>query len=164
MKVFFDMDGVTAKWKPGTFDEITAKGYFLHIPAQKNVCDAAKILLTIPDIDFSFLSAVMTEHSKEEKAIWLNKQGLGHAPRTFVPCGENKADYIHAENGDICILLDDYTPNLLGWEGTEAENNVQYKAVKFLNGINNTTKRWNGRTISVDCDAETIVEEILKLR
>ena len=67
----------------------------------------------------------------------------------------------HAELVAIC---DDYTPNLLGWEGTATKNNVQYKAVKFLNGINNTTKRWNGCTISVDCDAETIVEEILKLR
>lgn len=160
-KIYFDMDGVTAVWKPGTMEEIMEEGYFLDMDVQENIRDAVKILQKNPDVSVSFLSAVLTDQAVKEKKAWLKANKLGNVKKAFVPCGRNKADYIDTDDASVCILLDDFTPNLQKWEATETDGATSFRAVKFLNGINNTTRIWQGRTISVESSAEEIAQQLL---
>lgn len=161
-KIYIDMDGVTAVWKPGTMEEILSDGYFLDMELQENIRDAVKILQKAQGVSVSFLSAVLTDQAIKEKKAWLKEKKLGDVRKAFVPCGQNKADYIDTDNASVCVLLDDFTPNLFRWESS-SDGDTKFKAVKFLNGINNTTGIWQGNTISVDSSAEEIAAQLLAI-
>lgn len=63
----------------------------------------------------SFATAVYMEgNAKSDKIIWLNNNDMKSIPVIFIPYGSCKNDYL--EKGDIKILIDDYTPNLIEFE------------------------------------------------
>jgi hypothetical protein len=61
----------------------------------------------------------------------------------FTMVGENKVQAVSKHYGnDINILLDDYSRNLIQWEQAGAN----WIGVKYLNGRNNKSKQWKGKT------------------
>ncbi len=131
-RIYVDMDGVLAKWNENASEEEThKKGYFISREAELSALSLVR-LLKDAGMDVNILSSVYQDnHSVEEKKEWLDMNGLKDIPRTFVPYGEAKRDYV--ERGDN-ILIDDYSRNLRQWE------EEGYTAIKFMNGINNRPK------------------------
>lgn len=79
----------------------------------------------------------------------------------FTKVGESKAQKIalsvdNIEN-HINILLDDYTLNLELWENNDHKNMI---GIKFLNGMNDTTKSWQGYKIKTFKQLEKIIQKL----
>lgn len=149
-KLFFDMDGTLAFWRPATnFEELMVPGYFLNLKPTGLI----KVVKELQDLfgkyDFPFeievLTAVLGENQAKEKRAWLDKHGLKTIPMTVVPYGENKANYI--KNGFINVLVDDLSKNLFEFiQG----GNLNY-GIKYYNSINGTNGSWErigGNSIS----------------
>lgn len=127
--IYFDMDGVLAKWDPTASQEmVAAPGYFLTREPEENAISLVKKLVDT-GCDVRILSSVYTDdHSEKEKTAWLEKYGLKDLPRTFVPYGEDKFQYIGELKNQI--LIDDFGKNLKAWRG------AGLTAIKFYNGVN----------------------------
>jgi hypothetical protein len=158
-----DMDGVLAEWEVGcTYEKTWEPHYFLYRDLETVVRDTL-LLLMAAGFKCQAASAAYEEGTaREDKDAWLNNNGLETLPRTFMPCGKNKADYIDVKEGVTYILLDDYTFNLTSWEATD-KNNAKFVAVKFLNGINGNSGDWSGRTIHHHSSAEIIANTLADL-
>lgn len=107
MGIYFDLDGVLAKFMFGTpFANLYRKGYFENLPPQMNIVMAAKSLAKQEDV---FILSAYLEDSRyalEEKKRWI-KAWLPEIPESnwmFLPCGQSKGDFVTSP-GDI--LLDD---------------------------------------------------------
>lgn len=142
--VYFDMDGVLAKWKTAEMHVMQTPGYFLNLELEIGVRDAI-LELTKNGVECRILSAVWNDAFAQEKAMWLKNYGLGDIHAIFVPCKVNKGDYITSNNDDINVLIDDYSWNLFNWE--ETKKHGEFIAIKFMNSINGTTGKWKGRRI-----------------
>lgn len=140
MRIFFDMDGVLAKWNAGaSIEEVTSPGYFINREPESKVAEAMKRLIELGYNVFILTSVFNDDHSRSEKIRWLYR----HCPFfdvsrvVFCVYGENKADAVKACMDDI--LIDDFTPNLKAWTGI---------GIKYLNGINGTKGTWDGYVVS----------------
>lgn len=155
VRLFFDMDGVLAKWEEGTpIEVVKAPGHFLGLKREPALIELAN-RMTLKYDTFSMSKHFVDEHSVSEKQIWLTKNGvkIPFDNRIFVPYHENKSDYIPKKDNCIDILFDDYTENLENWSGI---------GVKVLNGINSIGS-WTGQTLSiVDKTVEELFEEMKK--
>lgn len=133
---WIDMDGVIARWDSGASIEDTfEKGFFLRREAEPKVIDLILRMLE-SHRKVCILSAAYDKRVEEEKRIWLDQHGLADCRAVFVPYGENKAEY--ADQGDLNVLLDDFTKNLKQWEAASPNNT----GIKFLNGINGRHGSW----------------------
>ena len=141
IKIYIDMDGCIAKWNmDASIEDTFEPGYFAALEPDERLIDAVKMLSE--EYDVSILSAVYQDnHSMDDKITWLDKNGLGHLQRIFVPYGQPKQKYIDQEF--TSILIDDYSKNLEEW--ILAKNCY---GIKYLNGINATKGMWNGFMIS----------------
>lgn len=154
--IYFDMDGVLAKWKFAPLDETAEPGFFYNLDLEPSVRDAV-LLLNEAGFAVSILSAVyMNGIAEVDKSRWLDKFDMPHIDRTFVPYGQKKTDYINKEH-DTFILLDDYNLNLVEWDKHKEQN---YVAVKFLNGVNGGSGTWTGRTLHYHSDGATIANAL----
>lgn len=145
---YFDMDGTCSEWNPdGNWQ---AKHYFLHRYPIWNVLDAARILDAY-GFTVRFGTCVIDKDAFNDKRIWKNALGCEHISILGIPYGANKNEYLV---GDKRILIDDYTPNLLSFEG---------KTVKLLNGINNKKKQWTGNCVHKKWEPSDIVEYLLNV-
>jgi 5'(3')-deoxyribonucleotidase len=158
--VYCDMDGVLAKWEVGcTYEKTWEPEYFYGLELETCVKDAL-CLLAEAGFNICILSAAYEEGTaRVDKSRWLDKYGMQHLDRLFVPCGCNKADFIDIKSGVNYILLDDYNFNLISWSETNTENS-QFIAVKFLNGINGGGDTWKGRTIHHKSSGEIIAHTL----
>lgn len=105
---YFDMDGTLAKFMFGTpVENLYEKGYWLFLPPQLNIVNAAK------ELDSYILSAYLTEDAVREKKAW-NRIWLPNIPeekQIYVPCGESKGNY-YVPDG---ILIDDRGVHCKEW-------------------------------------------------
>ena len=110
--IYFDMDVTVNHWDlNGNPHE---EHYFRYREPFKNVLNAIKMLQK-NNYNVSFATAVYMEgNAKSDKIIWLNNNDMKSIPVIFIPYGSCKNDYL--EKGDIKILIDDYTPNLIEFE------------------------------------------------
>lgn len=152
INLFIDMDGTVAKfyYKKNCLEKMYEQGYFENLPsyaiakhidnfAKQNTCVNVYVLSACVD----------SKYCEQEKVAWLLKNMPNISPNNFIftKVGEEKVKKAMASiSGDfyeyINILLDDYTLNLEQW--TEIESCI---GIKFLNGINDTTKSWQGLKI-----------------
>lgn len=145
MHIFVDMDGTLNEFnKEASLEEVSSAGYFRNRPPFFNMVNAIKRLNKIGNNDIYILSSVFVdEHSIEDKNTWLDKYlpDIDRDHRIYVPYGYSKSKYI--ENLGISsrksILIDDFTKNLNDWPGI---------GIKYLNGINNTKKTWEGFVVN----------------
>ena len=130
-RVFFDMDGVLARWNSeATMEEVFSKGYFRNLKPDILAIELAEELQK-RGYDVHILSKA-TYQAVAEKYDWIDE----HMPFismdkiVFVPLEGDKEAFVPGFNrGDI--LIDDYNPNLYAFHG---------KAVKYLNGINSRNR------------------------
>ena len=172
-KIYFDMDGVIAKWNENaTLEEVGAEGYFLGRELEENVYLLIRKLIDM-GFNVSILTAVYSNgYAEREKREWANRCGLADVDIIFVPYGESKFDYIDTTRGTK-ILVDDFKKNLTEWRQNGGIS------IKFFNGINNRPRMtfddtgvghlvqdsWNGPAIdhrqSVKCMASVIMGQIM---
>lgn len=138
--IYFDMDGVLAKWDTSASVEDTfQEGYFLKREEERAVADLIRKLKT-DGYNVAILSAVYTEGTAyKDKENWLINHSLADIPNVFVPYGEDKFRYVDPTNRNI--LIDDFSRNLHAWE------KAGFTGIKFLNGINGNHGTWTGYTI-----------------
>ncbi len=151
-RIFVDMDGTIAYWEAGaSYEEVCTAGYFLNLEPVHCMINAIRYLIR-NEYDVYVLSAVIDKNREREKRAWL-RMYLPEVKKEnyiFVPCGENKADYI-SDKCENDILLDDYSENLHGWHGI---------GIKVMNGINGTKGTWNGMKIHGYMSTRQIVSEL----
>lgn len=148
-RVFIDMDGTLAVFNPIVqLETLYEENYFKDLQPQDNVLEATKKLIQdYPDVEVFVLSAYLSDSkfALHEKNEWLDQ----HLPeldvdhRVFVPCGEDKSDFVPGSLKEDDFLLDDYTVNLHSWEPPA-------RGIKLMNGINGTHGTWQGSKISYE--------------
>lgn len=161
INLFVDMDGTLAHFRQNGekyvdlngdvryfhLDDIYEPGYYHPncLQPETNVLKAVRSLTNGNSLyNVYVLSAVEPRSATAyiDKNLWLDKflPEVTAEHRVFMPCGTKKADYINLANGELNVLLDDYTRNLQEWTFGKV-NNI---GIKILNGINDTHKSWQG--------------------
>ena len=146
-KIFLDLDGTLAKFNVKNalkrFDN--EKGFFAKLGAYKNI---EKINEMAKAGNVYIISVSPNEQADNDKMIWIKKYLPNVKIENIVLCrlGENKAEIIENKyNIKIdknCMLLDDYTKNLIEWE------TVGGVGIKRLTKVaDNSTGKWKGLTI-----------------
>lgn len=140
--IYFDMDGVLAKFnKSATPEQLLAPGYFRYLEPHAHMVDLLNRLYDA-GVDVRVLSSVLGPKQAEDKMAWLmHYTRIAPECVVFVPYGTPKSNLCPTKTEESC-LLDDYTPNLFAFEQAGGV------AVKVLNGINHTKKRWQGAMVS----------------
>lgn len=161
-RLFVDMDGVLAVFKTvSNMETLYEKGFFSNLSAQENVLQAVRNLLIHEDeIEVYVLSAIPKEsaYAYPEKNAWLNRYlpELSEDHRIFVPCNENKAEFVPNGIKRTDFLLDDRTQNLILWQPPGI-------GIKLLNGINHTRESWGGNRIRADRLPEDITGDLKEI-
>ena len=146
-KIFLDLDGTLARFNVrnalNRFQ--TEKGFFANLKAYKgieNINELAK------EGNVYIISASPNEQADKDKATWIDLF-LPNLPKSnicFCRLGKNKAKEIKKNLNIIinkeCILLDDYTQNLVEWES------VGGVGIKRLTSVaDNKSGKWKGLAI-----------------
>lgn len=149
INLFVDMDGTIAKfyYKKNYLEKMYEKGYFENLPEYAMAKYINQLAKENTCINVYILSAcIESKYCEQEKIAWLIKHMPNINPKNFIftKVGEIKVDVATSKiengcGGMINILLDDYTKNLNEWQ--VADNFIGFK---FINGINDTTKNWQG--------------------
>lgn len=179
-KLFVDMDGVLAEWKPASIplqlpqnkiqkylnDILYEEGYFLKLHPYKNVVEAIKQIIQQNEIDVYILSCVLPNNENypnsnplHDKNKWLDQQFgnlLPNSHRIFVPDGEPKAEHIPFVLSNQDYLLDDYSKNLIDWINHPSYPN----GIKLLNPYNDTKQSWSGPRISCTDSPDLLINKI----
>ena len=159
-RLFVDMDGTLAVFQPvKELEMLYEPGYFSDLPPLRNVVIAIQdIVRDHPEVEVFILSAYLSDsrYALSEKNAWLNQYlpEIDASHRVFVPCGENKADYIPGGVEETDFLLDDYTHNLTLWQPPG-------KGIKLLNGINHTRGSWQDSRLRCDKAPHLLKKSIL---
>ena len=165
INLFVDMDGTIAKfyYKKNCLEKMYEEGYFANLPpyaianklnafASKDTCVRVYILS----------ACVESKYCESEKIEWLLKYMPNIEPTQYIftKIGESKVDKAKAivEDFSECvnILLDDYTKNLEQWQAKD----MLCMGVKFINGINDTTKTWQGERVSNFYQLEKLLQQL----
>jgi len=166
INLFVDMDGTLAKfyYKKNYLEKMYEQGYFANLPLYaiaKHIDEFAKKETCV---NVYILSAcINSKYCEQEKTEWLLKNMPNIDPKNYIftRVGESKWEKAFETIGEdfddyINILLDDYTLNLDLWCGG-ADNMV---GIKFLNGLNDTTKNWQGLKIKTFKQLEEIIQKL----
>ena len=165
INLFVDMDGTIAKfyYKKNCLEKMYEQGYFENLPLYaiaKHINDFAS---KDTCVNVYILSAcVNSKYCESEKVAWLLRNMPNIAPTNFIftKVGESKVKIaqglVENFNESTNILLDDYTLNLKLWQA----HNPLCMGVKFLNGMNDTTKSWQGVKIKTFAQLETIMQKL----
>lgn len=151
--LYVDMDGVLAKWEDASYQDMSSEGFFLSREPVLNVIEAVRLIFE-SDVDVHILSAVLdNEFAFKEKKDWL-KLWLPWLPECcchFIPYGSVKAPIYSKKIG---YLLDDYTRNLVQWNGV---------GIKFCTACNDSRGSWHGHRIHATDTAAEMAERILMI-
>jgi 5'(3')-deoxyribonucleotidase len=165
INLFVDMDGTIAKfyYKKNCLEKMYEQGYFAKLPfysmatklndfAEKDTC-----------VNIYILSACIdSEYCEQEKVEWLLKYMPNISPTNFIftKVGESKVlkakDKVDNFGECVNILLDDYTLNLTLWQAYSP----LCMGIKFINGMNDTTKLWQGARVKTFNQLETILQKL----
>lgn len=162
-RLFIDMDGTLATFNQiDKIESLYEEGYFYNLKPYENVIKAVKdIIKENKEIDVYILSAYLSDsdYALKEKNAWLDKYlpEITKKKRLFLPCGENKKNYIPNGVTNNDYLLDDYTKNLFDFDPPGI-------GIKLLNNINHTKGTWLSNKIRFDRTGEDIkncIEDIV---
>ena len=146
-RLFIDLDGTVAKFNVKNalerFDK--EEGFFANLGAYKGIEEVNKLALTN---QVFVISASSNERTDKDKMLWLKKYlfNIKKENITFCRLGQNKAKVIEDKYSitlnEECLLLDDYTKNLIEWE------NFGGKGIKRITKVaDNSTKKWKGQEL-----------------
>lgn len=172
INIFVDMDGVLAVYDKDTHLHMSEPGYFLTKEMYPNSKYFMSVLRELEEENKSITVYILSKlphiesTSYRDKLSWLgvNFPHLRKQNIYLLQSKWKKGDFIKEhfiQDGQTSctnILFDDFTENLVNWE-SKGDN---YIGVKVLNGCNNTSKRWAGRTYNL-LDIESEKEILTKL-
>ena len=153
-KLFFDMDGVLARFYPNGHNLVTEeevrlieeKGYYLNLAPYGMVRTINELAKRYPEQIYILSQCIHTEHCVVEKMKWVRKYlpGVKKENVLLVSANSDKLSRVSLTKLPISektVLIDDHTPNLLAWQKAGG------RAVKFINEFNHGGGKWRGRAI-----------------
>lgn len=161
MKLFLDLDGTLARFNvPNALTRFeTEEGFFFKLKPYKNIEVINKLAETG---NVYIISASPNVNADNDKMQWVQKY-IPNVPFDNIiicRCGENKATKIRnvldLEMINDCILLDDYTKNLVEWEQS---GGIGIKRITSV--ADNSTKKWKGSELKNLKELELLLD-ILK--
>lgn len=147
IKLFLDLDGTLAKFNSKRdalkrFDNEI--GFFANLKPYKYI-EFVNTLALSGEISVYIISATPNEQADKDKLTWINKY-LNNIPKEnicFSRLNENKAkvikDKLNITIDNNCLLLDDYTKNLIEWQNL---NGIGIK--RITSKADNSRKLWKG--------------------
>ncbi len=150
LKLFLDLDGTLAKFNSKKnalkrFDN--EKGFFSSLKPYKNI-EIINELATCGNVEVYVISATPNEQADQDKMVWINTylKDIKQENICFCRLNENKAkvikDKLNIEIDKECILLDDYTKNLIEWKNL---NGIGIK--RLTSKADNSRKIWKDYSI-----------------
>jgi 5'(3')-deoxyribonucleotidase len=150
LKLFLDLDGTLAKFNSKKnalkrFDN--EKGFFSSLKPYKNI-EVINELATCGNVEVYVISATPNEQADQDKMIWIKTylKQIKQENICFCRLNENKAkvikDKLNIEIDKECILLDDYTKNLIEWKNL---NGIGIK--RLTSKADNSRKIWKDYSI-----------------
>ena len=150
LKLFLDLDGTLAKFNSKKnalkrFDN--EKGFFSSLKPYKNI-EIINELATCGNVEVYVISATPNEQADQDKMIWIKTylKQIKQENICFCRLNENKAkaikDKLNIEIDKECILLDDYTKNLIEWKNL---NGIGIK--RLTSKADNSRKIWKDYSI-----------------
>lgn len=147
INLFLDLDGTLAKFNSKRnalkrFDN--EKGFFANLKPYKYI-EFVNELANNKNVNVFIISATPNEQADQDKLIWIEKHlnNIKKENICFSRIGENKAkvikDKLNITIDKTCLLLDDYTKNLIEWQNL---NGIGIKRITSL--ADNSTKKWQG--------------------
>ena len=147
INLFLDLDGTLAKFnsKRNALERFTNEiGFFADLKPYKYI-ECVNELATANNVNVYIISATPNEQADLDKLIWISRY-LDNIPKEnicFSRIGENKAkvikDKLNITIDKTCLLLDDYTKNLIEWKQL---NGIGIK--RITSKADNSTKKWQG--------------------
>jgi len=158
--IYCDLDDVLAQphFVNGYLDKFdTEKGFFANLPANYENVRAIQKLIDYPHIDIKFLSASPNMQADRDKLYWLIKHFTGFKLNDviFTRLGENKIKKINRTDFENCVLIDDYSVNLIQWQDAGG------KAIKFINTYDNPIGTHTRNKIKGIYSIEEVVDYII---
>lgn len=156
-KIFIDLDGTLANFNvPNALSRFDKEpGFFLKLKPLEDMGEIDKMSI---EGNIFILSASPNLTADIDKMRWVQKYLPNIPYYNIIICrvGENKAHCVRRKLGtpidDTCILLDDYTKNLIEWEQAGG------KGIKRITSIaDNSTKKWKG----LELEKLSSIKEIL---
>lgn len=148
IKLFVDMDGTLTEWRKACSREhLFLNNYFYSLKPHFKLIRYLENI-NKENIEIFIASHYITDESVKEKNRWLDRYfNIKKENRIFIPSEIRKSIYIEqileTEITKDCILLDDFTLNLIEWEESSGT------AIKALNRINRKSTKWHGRTFDI---------------
>ena len=151
INLYVDMDGTVAKFyhDKKCLEKMFEPNYFRTLPPYaiaKEIDCLAKISACIEV--FILSACVDSPYCKSEKLYWLAEHMPNIKPENIIliDVNQSKIDCIkdRFDGNAYNILLDDYTKNLQEWL---LYGDDTCGAIKFINGINDKSKKWNGKRV-----------------
>ena len=142
-RVFIDMDGVLAEYRPDATDEdYLSRGYYLGLAPRPAMLEAVRFLVDSDIADVFVLSSVIAgieDAAVAEKNAWLDRYlpQIDRSHRVFPLCGCSKAEAVSVA-GKCDVLCDDYSHNLENWH---IAGGSAVKILNECNGKNGTLRR-----------------------
>lgn len=189
-KLFVDLDGTLAEWKTIDIptqvprerirqiinDTLYQEEYYYKLKPNTSLVEAVNKIIDEGIADVYILSCVLPEnedypnaHPRQDKDRWVDRFFGDKIPkdhRLYVPDGEPKLDSLHQIYGILVsendLLLDDYTHNLQDWVSHTDKNGQPLRGCKFLNGINDTHKSWQGKRVKNQDHFPNIYFDLIK--
>ena len=147
INLFLDLDGTLAKFNSKRnalkrFDNEI--GFFANLKPYKYI-EFVNELATKENVNVYVISATPNEQADKDKLVWIKKylNQINDKNICFCRLNENKAkvikDKLNITIDNNCLLLDDYTKNLIEWQNL---NGIGIK--RITSKADNSTKKWQG--------------------
>jgi len=147
INLFLDLDGTLAKFNSKRnalkrFDNEI--GFFANLKPYKYI-EFVNELATSENVNVYVISATPNEQADKDKLVWIRKylNNIKEENICFSRLNENKAkvikDKLNITIDNNCLLLDDYTKNLIEWQNL---NGIGIK--RITSKADNSTKKWQG--------------------
>jgi len=163
IKLFLDLDGTLAKFNSKRnalqrFDN--EKGFFANLKPYKYI-EVINEIATKENVEVYIISATPNEQADLDKMAWIKTylKDIKQDNICFCRLNENKAkvikDKLNITIDNQCILLDDYTKNLIEWKNL---NGIGIK--RLTSKANNSRKIWKDYSIKSLLQLEKTLEKI----
>jgi 5'(3')-deoxyribonucleotidase len=147
INLFLDLDGTLAKFNSKRnalkrFDNEI--GFFANLKPYKYI-EFVNELANNKNVNVYVISATPNEQADKDKLVWIRKylNNIKEENICFSRLNENKAkvikDKLNITIDNNCLLLDDYTKNLIEWTNL---NGIGIK--RITSKADNSTKKWQG--------------------